>query len=189
MGALHTTTPRRQAATQRGLTLVELAAVLAVIGVLAGAVMPSWQGFLDRRALAGASARLGADLQYLRSAAVARNEPLRIGFQTGAAASCYVIHTGPAGACDCLSATAVRCTDGAQALRRLHLDAAQGVHLRASTPSLRVDPRQGSFSPTGTLRLQSREGSTVAHVINLLGRVRTCASRADAERSAPASAC
>ena len=169
----------RRAAGERGLTLVELAAVMAVLAVLVGSAMPSWQRFLDRRALEAAAAQLGADLQLMRNEAVARGETLRLAVQSDASASCYVVHTGAAGACTCLEAAAVQCTDDARALRRARFDAASdGLRLRGLPGELRVDPRQGTFSPTGTLRLQSREGSSIAHVVNLLGRVRTCASAA-----------
>lgn len=169
----------RRAAGERGLTLVELAAVMAVLAVLVGSAMPSWQRFLDRRALEAAAAQLGADLQLMRNEAVARGETLRLTVQSDASASCYVVHTGPAGACTCLAPEAVQCRGEARAVRRGRFDAAaDGLRLRGQPAELRVDPRQGMFSPTGTLRLLSREGSSIAHVVNLLGRVRTCASPA-----------
>jgi hypothetical protein len=55
---------------------------------------------VERRHLEGAAAQLETDILYTRSQAVAVNEPLRMRFQQHATGSCYVVHNGPAKACE-----------------------------------------------------------------------------------------
>jgi type IV fimbrial biogenesis protein FimT len=168
----------RRAAVRRGrpggFTVIELACVLSVIAVLLGLAMPGLHALVQHRRLEGLSLQLDADLQHLRSEAVARNTALRMRFQRDALASCYVIHSGPAGSCTCLPAAGPTCSAGGFALHQARLPMADGVVLHANVGSMRVDPRQGTVSPAGSIQLDSASGRAIRHVVNILGRVRTC---------------
>jgi len=159
---------------QRGLTLVEMATVTALAAVLVGAVAPGFQQAQLRRQLEGVAAQLETDLQLARSEAVARNESVRVGFaRSDDGGSCYVLHTGAAGGCECDGSGRTACSDGAVALRSVALDAAHPVQLRSRTASILFDAVKGTVTPTATLQLQSAAGD-LHQVVNLMGRIRTC---------------
>src|SRR5690349_16995503 len=90
---------RRFHKLSRGFTMVEALIVLGVAAVTVGSVAPGFQRAFEARRLEGAAAQLETELQFARSEAVQRNESVRVSFDN--ARSCYVIHTGPAGACEC----------------------------------------------------------------------------------------
>jgi type IV fimbrial biogenesis protein FimT len=176
---MHTSpfSPRR--GQQRGVTLIEACVVLAVTGVAAGAAVPGLQQQIDARRLDGAATRLVTDLQFVRTEAVARNEAVRVAFESGAAGNaCYVIHTGAAGACTCGGASASACSGDALALKTVPLPAAERIALESNVASVLFDPVHGTSSPTGTVRLTGPRERAVHHVINVMGRVRSCSPRA-----------
>ncbi|MFM2090478.1 MAG: hypothetical protein RLZZ127_967 [Planctomycetota bacterium] len=168
--------PRRRAA---GLTLVEWLAGMAVVALLLQAAVPGLQGFLQRRRLLGQSAALQADLQWLRTEAVARHQVLRITWQATPAGACQMLHSGDAGDCRCEADTPpaprVTCATGARLLQAaLPADAPQ-VRLASNVTTMRVDPRHGTFTPTGSIDLiDAGSGATLRHAVSILGRVRLC---------------
>lgn len=166
----HPTTARRP----RGLTLIECMVALAVSAVVAGTAVPGFQAALERRHLEGAAAQLETDLALARSAAVAAQRSLRISFETGAAGSCYVIHSGAAGSCSCNSAAPPTCNGAEQIWRSVQFAAEGPVALQTNVRSMLLDPDKGTVSPTGTLRLTGRGGHGVNVVVNIMGRARQC---------------
>lgn len=162
-------------ASARGLTLIELMVSLALLALLLGLAIPAWQGFVLRRQVDGLSAQLTADLHYLRTSTVARNQTLRLSLH--ASSACYLIHTGHTADCRCQVATAgeidVQCTGDAQALRAQAMTDGSW-QLRANVSVLTVDPRHGTFSPTGSLDWTHPSGLSLRHVVNILGRTRLC---------------
>lgn len=161
--------PRRR---QLGASLVEAMIVLAIIGLLLGSVLPGWADARDRRSLEAASAQLATDLRLTRSLAVAQGSPVRL--SVPAAQACYVVHTGPARACSCDATGAATCRDDAQALRVATLPGSGRVALSSSSASMLFDADRGTVTPTGTLRLRLADGRAVHHVVNIMGRIRTC---------------
>lgn len=162
--------PRRH----RGLTLVELAVVVAVVGIAASVAVPGLRDLVDSRRLIGTAARLAADVQFARSEAVSRNRTLRLGFQSIAGASCYVVHTGAAGQCRCALAGPAACTGGAAEIKTVVLADADRVTVDANVASMVFDPRHGTITPAATLRTIDARGRAVHHVVNVMGRVRSC---------------
>lgn len=167
-----------QATRHHGFTLVELAAAMAVVAVLAGSALPALADFIGTRRLEGVAAQLATDIQFVRSDSVARNAPVRIGIQQLAGGSCYVIHTGAAAQCSCVASGPAQCSGGAREIKTVLLPARDGVALQASSASLLFDPLHGTVSPTATLRVVGRQGRAIHHVINLMGRARSCSPQA-----------
>jgi type IV fimbrial biogenesis protein FimT len=165
----------------RGLTLIESMVALALLGVLLTLTVPSFRAFTLRRHLDGASAQLQADLHHLRSSSVALNQALRLSVHSDSAGSCYLIHSGDVDQCVCAFPTgaepAIACSAGAELLRS-QAWAGNPLTVRANVASMRVDPRHGTFSPTGSIELQAGDGPVLRHVVNILGRVRLCAPAA-----------
>jgi type IV fimbrial biogenesis protein FimT len=160
---------------QRGLTLVELAATLAVLAVTASAAAPGLRSLMDGRRLNGIATTLAADLQLARNEAIARNEPVRVSLH--ATQQCYVVHTGSASQCDCAApASPAACTAGATQIRTVRWDASSdALAVQSNSASVLFDPLHGTASPTGTWRVVAADGRAIHQVVNVMGRVRTCA--------------
>lgn len=149
---------------RRGATLVEAAVVVAIVAVLAAVATPSLQSLIQARRLDATATQLAADIQLARSQALARHEPVRLSLPAGA--GCWVIHTGgPAPGCTV-----------AEAIKSVQLAPADGVRLASNAGSLLFDPVLGTSTPTATLRLADPRGREVRHVVNVLGRTRSCAT-------------
>jgi len=159
---------------QRGLTLVELGVTLAVLALVALAAWPALADLLQRRALSGLAAELRADLQRARSEAVARRLGVRVEVQSVADGSCWLAYAGAADACRCAGGAEPACDSGALLVSHRFVEARSGLSLSSSVAALRFDPRLGTATPSGTLRVTTAGGVAVHHVVNLTGRVRTC---------------
>ncbi len=163
---------------QRGVTLIEAGIVLAVIAIAAGAAAPGMRDLIDARRLDGAATQLATDIQFIRTEAVARNEALRLSFHATSAGSCYVVHTGNADQCSCVAAGPAQCSGAAREVKTVTIAAAERVTLQANAASVLFDPLHGTSTPTGTLRLTGAGGRAIHHVINVMGRVRSCSPQA-----------
>ncbi|MEY4753801.1 MAG: hypothetical protein RJA44_1476 [Pseudomonadota bacterium] len=162
-------------ARPRGWTLTELLIVLALGALLLSMALPSFSSFLEHRRIEGLSAQLISDLQYLRSSAVARQTRLRLRIQSHAGgSSCYLLHSGASDACGCDRSGQVQCQPDAELLRQHVLPPDSALQLSATSASLLVDPRLGTFTPAGSIDVHNRSGAQLRHVINVLGRVRLC---------------
>lgn len=159
---------------QRGITLVEACVTLAVATIVATGAAPSMQQLLDARRFDGIASQLASDLQFTRISAIARNQRLRFSLQTDAAGSCYVVHTGSAGACRCGASGPAVCDAGASEIRTVRLSASDRVQVQANVASILFDPVHGTSTPAGTVRVIGGTGRELRHVVNVMGRVRTC---------------
>lgn len=165
-----TSTTRRQ----RGLSLIEICVAIAVVAIVAASAGPSFAALIDARRLDSAATRLAADLELVRNEARARNRALRLSVQAIAGATCWVVHTGPAAQCTCQADGPALCTGGATEIKTVVLPAAERVALAGNVASIAFDPLHGTSTPTGTLRLVDARGRAIHHVVNVVGRVRSC---------------
>lgn len=164
-------TPRT---ASRGFTLVESAVVAAVAAVTLSAAAPDFSGFIERQRLDGVASQLVTDLQFARSEAVMRNHGVRFSLNTESGGACYLVHTGSAADCECHADGTSACTGDARVLRAVALPAGERIGLSGSVPSILFDPLHGTSSPTGTLRVTAASGRAIHHVVNLMGRIRSC---------------
>ena len=158
---------------QHGLTLLELAIVVAITAIVAAAA-PSFTALIDARRLDSAATRLVADIQLARSEAIARNQALRLSLFTGTGASCWIVHSGAPADCRCSDDAGAVCGAGARTVRGVVLANNERVSVAGNVASIVFDPLHGTSTPTGTLRLVGARGSAVHHVVNVVGRVRSC---------------
>jgi len=165
----------RQHRAQRGVTLVEAGVVLAIAAVTLGTVAPGFQRFIEKQKLEGAAAQMATDIQFTRAETVLRNEALRLAVQHQPWGTCYVIHSGGAGACTCRADGVAECTGGAKQLKAVAFPAGEGLALDSNVASIGFDPMHGTSTPAGTFTLSARSGRAIEHIVNLMGRVRTCA--------------
>jgi len=159
---------------QRGLSLVEMSATVAIVGILAGTALPSLKNANQKRLLDGTAAQLASDLQYARSEAIARRDGVRVSFHSMPGAACVVIHTGATADCQCGDDGAAQCSGAAALIKHSYFASARGVGVTANVASMRFDSTHGTVSPAGTVKVASVSGPAVNHVVSMLGRVRTC---------------
>jgi type IV fimbrial biogenesis protein FimT len=175
MNHRHATSLRSAA---RGLTLVEACVVLAIAAILGATAAPSLRTLLDTRRVERAATTLAADLHFVRGEAVTRNQTLALSLHPTAAGSCYVVHSGAPSLCTCAATGPASCAAPAEEIRTVHLPSIDRVALIANVSAIRYDPLHGTSTPTGTLRLVGADGRAVHHVVNLMGRVRSCSPQA-----------
>ena len=166
--------PVRPARRQRGVTLIESLIAVTVTAVALGSALPGFEQARERHHLEGAAAQLETDIMHTRSLAVARNQGVRMGFESLQAGTCYTVHTGPANACSCDANGVAVCSAGAEAIRTVYFPAQGPVAVRANVRSILFDPRLGTSTPTGTLRVVGRGDAAIHQIVNIMGRVRSC---------------
>jgi type IV fimbrial biogenesis protein FimT len=159
---------------QRGVTLIECCATLAIVGILAGTALPSFDSLVKTHRLEGQAAEMAIDLRYVRSEAVARNQGVRVSFHSTAGGTCTLIHTGSTADCNCDSSGTASCTGGSSVLKTLFQPYASGMSIDANVASMRFDPNNGTVTPAATVRVTGADGRAIHHVVNILGRVRSC---------------
>ena len=159
---------------ERGLTLTECCVSLAIAALMVMVALPAFTDMLRKRHLEGRAGELSADLQLLRTEAVARNVTARITLSSDMRGDCYVLHTGDAGACVCNVEAPATCDGGAQAIKSVFFPSAGPVRLSAEWPSTAFDPVRGNAHPGNTFTVKDGGGREVRHAVSFLGRVRSC---------------
>jgi type IV fimbrial biogenesis protein FimT len=160
---------------QHGLSLVEAMVVIAIAAAALTAAAPSFGGLIEKQRLEGAASQLASDLQFARTEAVMRTVPVRLSIHEVAHGSCYLLHTGSRAQCSCRPAALATCTGDAVALKTVQWPAEDKVALTANVTSILFDPLHGTSSPAGSLRVSDTRGRVIQHVVNIMGRVRSCA--------------
>ena len=140
---------------QRGVTLVELLAVMTVAAILLGLAIPSFSEQLARRRLEGVANELSTDLQYARSQAVSLNLPATLAVVSGG--SGYTI------------------TQDSAILKARTLPI--GVTLTAAPPSVSsvtFDPVRGTAGDFAVAVDSLGTSANLRLSTNLMGRVQLC---------------
>lgn len=161
--------------TQRGATLVEIVTTLAIVALAALQSVAGFGDTLERRRVEGLAAELATDLQFVRSETVRRQTGVRISFGVDdSGRSCYLIHTGAADACGCGDGGVAHCSAEAALIKAVHAPRVGGAQFDANTDSMLYDPARGTTTPAASIAIALADGRSVRHVVNILGRVRTC---------------
>lgn len=168
----------------RGLTIIELMIVVAVIGVLIAVVAPSMRGMMARQQVQGINAELVTDLQLARSEVTRRSGAGRsvgVTFGGNVQMTCYTIHTIGAGAnCDCTRTPGQACLPLGvlDEIKTVQLKRASGVSLSASSAggtALTFAPPQGFVTPTDLMvDVQGDASGRLRTTVNAAGRPTVC---------------
>jgi type IV fimbrial biogenesis protein FimT len=162
---------------QRGVTLIETGVVAAVAAITLSTAAPDFRRFIEKQRLDGVAAQFANDIRFARSEAVMRNGTVRLSVHAGSWGSCYVIQRGAADECSCSADGPARCTGAAVPLKTVVLPAAEKLAFEANVASILFDPLHGTSTPAGTLKVVTAGGRAVHHVVNVMGRVRSCSPR------------
>lgn len=95
-----------------GVTLVELMIGVAVLGILAVLVAPSFVRMIETQRLRSITSQLATDLQYARAEAHSRGEWVRMAMRSNSTMTCYTIFTSTSNLnrCDCLLGAGSACS-------------------------------------------------------------------------------
>lgn len=159
---------------RRGLTQIESLIALAVAAIVLGTAVPNFGKARERRHVEGVAAQLRTAVMHARSLAVSQDRGVRLRVESGAAGSCYVVHTGPANACSCLHPVQPVCTAAGRSFHARYLAPGDAVMVSANVGTMLFDPTLGTTSPSGTLSVRGRSGAELRQVVSIMGRVRTC---------------
>jgi type IV fimbrial biogenesis protein FimT len=161
-------------ARSRGLTLIESMIVVVLIALGCTLALPSLAGLFDRQRLRGVASEIAGDLQWTRSQALARGEALRFSIHSNSAGSCTIVHTGQRDHCSCSDDGRASCTGDAQLFKTSRWPIGESVSVQANVGSMLFDPLLGTASPAGSVRIVDARGHGITHVVNIIGRVRSC---------------
>ena len=161
--------------TQKGITLIEIMVVITLMAILTALAVPSFRDMLINSRLEGRAREYVTHMNWARSLAVSTNQAVNLRIATGEIASCYVVFQGPVNDCTCNSNGAVCSTPGNERLVVVfsHSDGVR-VGARTESATTRINPRQGTISPTLTAIFAADNGKAVHNISNILGRTRTC---------------
>lgn len=156
--------PPRPHRPRCGLTLLELAIVLAVLALLASMAAPAFGTLVARHRLRATAENLAADLSEARFEAARRQTVLHLAFRQGTP-WCYAIASTPDSACD---------GSDRRALKSVRAD--NGVTL-VDAATISFDPGTGASlgGTAGHALLASARGERLRVQISPLGRPAICA--------------
>lgn len=163
----------------RGVTLIELMTVVAIMVILLTVAVPSLTNLLDKKRIEGAHGTLTTDLHYARSEAVQRNRSVRVTFGVG----CYVIHTVGTTATSCTQSGAATIGTDATQLKLVQLDTSAAVSFSPnnSMTYLMFDSVRGmatwdgSNTDVGSVNVSSSAGLWLLRTsVTLVGRTQVC---------------
>ncbi|MDN3919774.1 GspH/FimT family protein [Roseateles violae] len=149
-----------------GFTLLELAAVLAILAIVLAAAVPSYAQFLQRQQLRGAADALLLDLRHARQLSVQTRKPVFVSFNPGKN-WCWGVSSGQP--CDCNGGGALPACNiggGRQAdYKSVQMDSAADTEF---TPMLGQAPRHGGIA------FSTAKGQRLQVLVNGMGRAQQC---------------
>lgn len=159
----------------RGMSLIEALMTVLVLAILLAAVLPAMGQLRQRFRLSGVAEMLMTDLQQARSESVLRADAIQFRFSRYETGSCYVIHSGKSGDCQCDREGRAACANSSQLLRVQWIPAQQAMSIRTTASNLSFQARQGTVTPTASIDVVADSGPSIRHIISIAGRVRSCA--------------
>lgn len=161
-------------ARAHGFTLLEMAFVVAIIGIVLAVAVPSYSHFLARQQLRAAGQALSADLRMAREDSVRIGQQVFVSYRPGSA-WCWGVNRGRP--CDCAGGVPA-CTLSRGTAR----DYPQ-VELAASTNDLIFEPPLGAVALAGATDFRSRKGHSLRVQVSAMGRALLCGP--DSPKSQP----
>lgn len=157
-----------------GISLIELCVCLAVMAILVSQAVPAMEQLKQGQRLDLIAQTLMTDLQQARSEAVQRADTVHLRFSRHARGSCYLMHTGEPGQCNCDDSGLATCAATARLIKREWVASSQRIALRSNVNNMSFQARQGTVSSAGSIDISDSSGLTIRHIVSIAGRARTC---------------
>jgi type IV fimbrial biogenesis protein FimT len=77
------------------------------------------------------------------------------------------------------------CSNGAMLLKSSFHPLAAGASISVNVSSMRFDASNGTGTPTGSVTIATAKGQSLRHVVNVMGRLRTCSPDGSAKNVKP----
>jgi Tfp pilus assembly protein FimT len=166
----------------RGYSLIELCVCAAIPAILMAMALPSLGQLKQRQRLESVAQTVMATLQEARSEAVSRADAVQLRFSRHPSGSCYILHTGASGQCQCEDSGQAVCAPNERILKLEWIPLSLNIAVRANVNNMSFQARQGAVTSTGSIDISSSNGETIRHVVSIAGRVRSCSPTAEPHR-------
>ncbi|HSI22781.1 MAG TPA: GspH/FimT family pseudopilin [Methylophilaceae bacterium] len=177
---------------QFGFTLIELMIVIVIAGILLAMALPSFRDSIDRNRLRSITDTLYGDLQFAKSEAIKRNQPMTVDFTTSGGGStwCYGFRLGSGATCDCTvtdtSATNACVIDTVLKVVN-NTSEYPGITMTPSTDFV-FDNVRGTAT-AGNVLLTSSRSKTTQLFVNVLGKIHVCSASGNSNVSGYSTSC
>jgi type IV fimbrial biogenesis protein FimT len=166
----------------RGHSLVELCVCVAIPAILMSIAIPSLDQLKQRQRLELVAQTMMTNLQQARSEAISSTEAVQLRFSRHANGSCYIVHTGNSGQCQCDASGQGACAASERILKLEWIPSTLNVAVLANVVNMSFQARQGAVTSTGSIDVKSNNGDTIRHIVSIAGRVRTCSPTPELRR-------
>lgn len=121
----------------RGVGLVEVLVVVAIVGIITALAAPSFADFLNRRRVTAVAEEISTGLAYAKSETALRSSKVNVRYMNGSGMSCYTIYYNYlVSTCDCTRAQGSACQGGNSIeLKTYQLMDSTGVRFSSATGS------------------------------------------------------
>jgi type IV fimbrial biogenesis protein FimT len=167
----------------RGLSLVELMTVVAVLGIVLAVAAPSFSDLINKYRVRSVATELSTNLAYARSESGLRNQQVALTFGSNSAMTCYtVVVFDGGGGCNCTRASGTAACNNQSELNTVQVPTLSGVSLVPNQAILceiyrtvKFNPPLRTAGPAGaSISVQGVRGYRLDIQLNPIGRVITC---------------
>ena len=171
----------RRAATQRGFTLLELMITVAVLGVVLVIGVPSMRNLAEKRRTIAAAEQIYSELQFARSAAVARSDQVYANFVGGTTWAFGISDNAACDPTDNSPACTLDDQDGANAVTHVVTDGDfQNISLATTAAQITFSPQRATATAASIDITSTDDYGYVMRVeVGLLGQISMCSPDAD----------
>lgn len=155
---------------QRGVTIMEVMVVMAILAIAAGLTIPLFVNHTERNRLKQSAEDFYNDVMRARAEALKSNADVTISIQTGAG-WCYGLTTNASCNCDIPGDCALGQTRSTKYSGSVATLTAVGI-----TSAISFESDRGIATPPGTVTFTSDSGEAITVEVNAMGAAQVCSS-------------